>query len=244
MYSGDSSSNNNSRRELEEVFARAVAGAPAPATSAATPTSTATAKLVLPTTASGAIDISSIISTVAGFLPLFFKREELELLARDVPVTPSSTATANLVLPTDASGALDIGKIASTIAGFLPLFFKREELELLARDVSAAASTVVAAPSSTSTAKLSLPTDASGAIDIGKIAETIAGFLPLFFKREELELLARDASAATPSSTSTAKLTLPTDASGALDIGKIASTIAGFLPLFFKREELELMVRE
>lgn len=64
---------------------RAVLPVPAGATPAASavPSSTSTAKFVLPTTASGAIDIGSIIETAASFLPLFFKREELELMARE-----------------------------------------------------------------------------------------------------------------------------------------------------------------
>lgn len=48
-------------------------------------------------------------------------------------MTSSSTTTAKMVLPTTASGALDIGSIISTALQFLP-FLKREDLELMARE--------------------------------------------------------------------------------------------------------------
>ena len=44
---------------------------------------TAAAQVNWPTTPSGAIDFGSILSTVASFLPVFLKREEMELLARE-----------------------------------------------------------------------------------------------------------------------------------------------------------------
>jgi len=152
---------------------------------------------------------------------------------------PASASGVQVQLPTDASGAIDFKKIISTVgtvaSTVLPFFLKREEMELLARQT---------AGSSTSTAPAGYPTDASGAIDfksilsdVGSVASTV---LPFFLKREELELLARQAVPAASS--------LPTDASGAIDfksilsdVGSVASTV---LPFFLKREEMELLARQ
>lgn len=117
------------------------------------------------------------------------------------------------------------------------------------RDVPASTTSTTASPASASGVQVQLPTDASGAIDFKKIISTVGSVastvLPFFLKREEMELLARQAAG---SSTSTAPATYPTDASGAIDfkkiisdVGSVASTV---LPFFLKREELELLARQ
>lgn len=151
-------------------------------------------------------------------------REDLELLARAVPTTAAPASS----LPTDESGAFNIGHILSTVAGIASNFLKREDFELFSRE-----DLELLARADPST----LPTDESGALNIGHIFSTIAGIASNFLKREDLELLARAAPATTAAS-------LPTDESGALDIGKIFSTIAGIASNFLKREELEILARD
>ena len=139
---------------------------------------------------------------------------------------------------TDASGALNLGKIFKTVAGIL---LKREE-ELMARadptDESAALNlgkifkTVagILLRREDELMARAEPTDESAALNVGKIIHgvaTAAGVFNSLFGREELEILAR---ADVP----------PTDESGALNLGKIIKTVAGFL---LKREEMELARR-
>lgn len=152
------------KREDEELLARSPFNFPRP--NDHFPTHFAIARD--DTTASGAFNLGSIISTIGKIL----KRDETELLVRDdasgalnfgkILSTVASVLKreeAEMLARDDASGALDIGKIVSTVAKFL----KRDEADILARD------------------------DASGALDIGKIISTVAKVL----KREEAELLAR-----------------------------------------------------
>lgn len=164
------------------------------------------------------IDIANgIVNGISGIKDIF-SREELEILARQA-AQPAATTTAASSLPTDASGAIDVKKILSTVGSVASVvlpFLKREDLELLARDAAA--------------------TDASGAINFGKILSTAASVIGSILKREELEeLLARDVNPAT----------LPTDQSGAINFGKILSTAASVIGSILKREELEeLLARD
>lgn len=230
-------------REELELMARADPSETAPASG-------------IPTDESGAINFGKIISTVAGIASNFLKREEMELMAREprrvfqtnrLPLGLKIARGDAATLPTDESGALNIGHIISTVAGIASNFLKREDLELLAREDA------------------TLPTDESGALNIGHIISTVAGLASNFLKREDLELLAREPFVS-PSiiqrpgfqtlqvphhirpliAREIADLlerddvTLPTDESGALNIGHIISTVAGIASNFLKREEFEM----
>lgn len=204
----------------------------------------------LPTDESGAINFGSIVkigsSIIQGISGLFGgddnnnQKRDFSPVAREVHDL--------LVRQQDESGASILTDIVKVGGSLLSSFFGGSDNNNNQRDTTTPTTTAPPATGTTAPVQISLPTDASGAIDFKSILSTVGSVVstvaPFFLKREEMELLARQA--ATPSSSAPASL--PTDASGAIDFKKILSDVGSVVttvaPFFLKREELELLARQ
>ncbi|KAK7688902.1 hypothetical protein QCA50_007593 [Cerrena zonata] len=212
---------------------------------------------------SGALNIPGIINTFGGFFDAFFnKREELELFARSLAANEAMLkreyadilARADPSAPVDESGALNIPGLINTFSGLFNAFFnKREDFESLSRSLASDDLFMREYSELLARADPSASVDESGAINFGKIVDTVGGLINAFFnKREEFELLARGLAADDGvlkrefvELLSRADSSAPSDESGAINFGKIIDTVGGLIGAFFnKREELDMMARE
>ena len=83
IYDSGDNDGQSSKREFYEHVARQMSAPSATATSSASSTSSTMVQVMVPTDASGAIDLGSILSSVGSFLTSFLKRDDSGLYARE-----------------------------------------------------------------------------------------------------------------------------------------------------------------